>query len=95
MTRSRGQRAVPGGGQRAVVAGGDHGSDSAPSWMEGNALSLPGETTEATALPSKEESAPTEWKGFSRPSDYEITVTSIDRFFQDWVGFSTTIKVKS
>lgn len=36
-----------------------------------------------------QKSAPAEWKGFSKPSDYEITVTSIDRFFQDWVGFST------
>ena len=32
--------------------------------------------------------APTVWKGSPTPSDIDITVTSIDRFFQDWVGFS-------
>ncbi len=36
-----------------------------------------------------QKNAPAEWKGFPTPSDAEITVTSIDRFFQDWVGFST------
>lgn len=36
-----------------------------------------------------QKNTPAEWKGFPTPSDYEITVTSIDRFFQDWVGFST------
>lgn len=36
-----------------------------------------------------QKNAPAEWKGFPTPSDYEIIVTSIDRFFQDWVGFST------
>lgn len=36
-----------------------------------------------------QKNTPAEWKGFPTPSDVEITVTSIDRFFQDWVGFST------
>lgn len=36
-----------------------------------------------------EKNAPTEWKGYPILADYEITVTTIDRFFQDWVGFST------
>jgi hypothetical protein len=35
-----------------------------------------------------QKNAPAEWKGFPTQTDYEITVTSIDRFFQDWVGFS-------
>lgn len=32
--------------------------------------------------------APTAWNGFHTPSDAKVTVTSIDRFFQDHVGFS-------
>lgn len=36
-----------------------------------------------------QKNAPAEWKGFPTSSDAEITVTSIDRFFRDWVGFST------
>ena len=36
-----------------------------------------------------QKNAPTAWKGIPTPSDAEIIVTSIDRFFQDHVGFST------
>lgn len=36
-----------------------------------------------------QKNAPTEWKGIPTPSDAEITVTSIDRFFQHHVGFRT------
>ena len=34
------------------------------------------------------QNAPAEWKGIPTPSDAEISVTSIDRFFHDRVGFS-------
>lgn len=36
-----------------------------------------------------QENAPTAWKGIPTPSEAEIIVTSLDRFFQDRVGFST------
>lgn len=35
-----------------------------------------------------QKNAPPAWKGFPTPSDAEIIVTSIDRFFQEHVGFS-------
>jgi hypothetical protein len=36
-----------------------------------------------------QKNAPAAWKGFQTPFDAEIMVTSIDRFFQEHVGFST------
>jgi hypothetical protein len=36
-----------------------------------------------------QENAPTAWKGLPMPADASVTVTSIDRFFEHHVGFST------
>jgi hypothetical protein len=47
------------------------------------------QTTAERLNQALQENAPTAWKGIPTPSDAEIIVTSIDRFFQDRVGFST------
>jgi hypothetical protein len=47
------------------------------------------QTTAERLNQALQENAPTAWKGIPTPSDAEIIVTSIDRFFRDHVGFST------